>query len=125
MSGAFVVLPIRLKMPAFALPSLSKVRRMGGAHPHARNYKRWATHKASMRASCGSIEKELYPLTIYKYNIGYYVGTLSQTLPKALSLETVSFLKKAQPKTSVFVSGQTLYKTKMPAKAGIRTTVFI
>ena len=39
-----------------ALPSLSKVRRMGAAHPHARNYKRWATHKASMRASCDSIE---------------------------------------------------------------------
>ena len=32
-----------------------KVRRRGTAHPHARNYKRWATHKASMRASCGCV----------------------------------------------------------------------
>ena len=87
MFGAFVILPIYLKMLKnagksrhFALPSLSKVRRMGGAHPHARNYKRWATHKASMRASCGSIEKGLYPLTIYKYNWLLCWGSSPQTL---------------------------------------------
>ena len=48
-----------------APPSFSKVRRMGTAHPHARITRRRTTHRASMRASCDSIEIALLPLSFF------------------------------------------------------------